>query len=315
MAESHFHKAAIDTRLLLFCILASSIFWLISTLSKSYENVIACPIAYENLPADKTSTEVLPDSLYLRFEGLGWAVFRSGLNKNKPINIDYSKINAPKLRSGQLLELVNRTLNSDINVLELNPPEINFNFENKFEKKIPVTTKVDFSFAPLFDQVSPLKITPDSIFIYGPEEEIKKINQWESLPIAFKNINRNIQNSIGLKKSPNPNINLSDSLITYTLEVEQFTEKKLQTSVKLINAPDDREVVLLPKRVSITVQVPLSKYQSLQSEDFIITADYQRALEDKSISLEIEKKPPMVKNVKISPAFVEFIIFNADASQ
>jgi len=143
---------------------------------------------------------------------------------------------------------------------------------------------------------------------------VKKINQWESLPIAFKNINRNIRNTIGLKKSSNSSINLSDSLITYTLQVEQFTEKKLESAVKLINAPKDREIVLLPKKVSITVQVPLSKYQTLKSEDFIITADYLRAQEDKSISLEIEMKPPMVKNVKISPAFVEFIIFSEDAS-
>jgi len=314
VAERKIHKAAVDTRLLIFCILASSIFWLITTLSKSYENTIAVPIAYSSLPSDKTSTEVLPDSLYLRFEGLGWALFRSGVNSNRPISIDYSKINSPKLRSAQLLELVNRTLNSDINILELNPPEINFNFENKFEKKVPVTTKVDFTFAPLFDQVSPLKITPDSIFIYGPEEEVKKINQWEALPIAFKNINRNIQNTIGLRKGVNSNVTTSDSLITYTLQVEQFTEKKLQSIVKLINAPENREIVLLPKKVSITVQVPLSKYQSLKSEDFIITADFLMAQEDKSISLEIEKKPPMVKNVKISPAFVEFIIFNADAS-
>jgi len=208
---------------------------------------------------------------------------------------------------------VNRNLQSNINILELNPPEINFNFENKYEKKVPVITQVDFSFAPLFDQVSPLKITPDSIFIYGPEDEVKKINQWESLPIAFKNINRNIQNTIGLKKVNNSSINLSDSLITYTLNVEQFTEKTIQMPFKLINAPDDRDIVLLPKKVTITVQVPLSKYQALSADDFIITADFLTAQEDKSITLEIEKKPPMVKNVKISPAFVEYIIFNADA--
>lgn len=313
MADAKIHKAAIDTRLLLFCILASAIFWLFTTLSKSYENIVVSPISYENLPADKTSTEVLPDSLHLRYQGLGWSIFSSNLNTKKPFIVDYAKVNGPKLRSSQLLEIVNKTIKADINILEINPPEINFNFENKFEKKVPVITNVDFTFAPLYDQVSPLSISPDSIFIYGPEDEVKKINQWEALPIAFKNINRNIKNSIGLKKTTNPTINLSDSIITYALSVEQFTEKTLQIPVKLLNAPEDTEVVILPKKVTLTVQVPLSNYQALSASDFNVTADYQAALDDKSITLEIERKPPMVKNVKVSPAFVEYIIFNSDA--
>ena len=97
--------------------------------------------------------------------------------------------------------------------------------------------------------------------------------------------------------------------VTVKAEIEEFTEKSIPVTVWIDQQPDNMRIRLFPNEVEVNFKTGLSRYALIKSEDFglyVSWEDISRNLP--SLEVKINKLPPAVKSLKISPANVEYLI-------
>ena len=108
---------------------------------------------------------------------------------------------------------------------------------------------------------------------------------------------------------PKDDIKIDRKQVEIYLPVEKFTEDEKVIPIQLTNVPDSLQVNYFPKNVSLNYLVPISKYNKITAEQFIVQCDFNNRFSKQGIIIpEVIKKPEPIKNLKISPSKIEFLI-------
>lgn len=233
-------------------------------------------------------------------------------NKPKEISADLSLSEGIYLNEAELMTMLQNQLTGTIKPLQVIPRRIPLIFEEKFSKKIPVEVVSDISFRKNFYQLGKLIIKPDSIEISGPQTIVESLNYWETDTIKLVDLEASKKGKATISQSDKFNINFSDYLVDYEINVEQYTEKKLTIPVNIINSPADFDILILPKMVNLKCLVPIEMYENIESGDFKITADFINQKNNDLIYLTLTRQPAYVKEINFTPNAVEFIKYEKE---
>ena len=119
--------------------------------------------------------------------------------------------------------------------------------------------------------------------------------------------------SIALESPGVLNLKLTSTEVEYRIPVEAFTEGRLEVPIANL-AGLDSNVRVLPSRVSVAFQSPLSRFDEVEAEDFRVEADLASVHDSASTHLEIQltKVPDFVRNVGIDPDRVQFYVIEEE---
>lgn len=292
----------------------SVFFWFLITLSKQYTEKINFPLTYKNIPQDKLLQSVPATSLNVTVSGTGFKLLSAKFFK-KEIVLE-SDLFVNKTSSLYFLLLKNQKINIEkqlvkgIEIESFEKDSIFLNLGSLVSKKIPVIPSLDIHYKGGYNLSSPITVSPDSVFISGPEESLKTISSIRTEMISLVDVSTDFTKQINLLSYDSANIRLDTSFVTVSGKIDSFTEGVLETSFSIINVPKEMKISPFPKIIQVYYTVKLSQFDQVNENSFKIICDFE-ALEDGRFSFLIPKvafQQDFIKSIRLVPDKIDFLI-------
>ena len=297
----------------------STIFWFLTQLEEVYVSSISYPVEYQDMPEDKIVVGDLPAQMQLEIRGQGFKLLEYKFsNELNPLILHINSYNLQTLEgaSSPRYYIVTQTtttriaqqLSQDVEILDITPDTLFFEFAEKVSKKVPVHPGVEYSFARQMMLRGSIQIEPDSVIISGPNTVVDTIDQIPMRSRRFTDLQQTVHASVELE-TPHKQVSLSTRQVELTIPVEQYTEGSLEKNVQVVNVPDSLVVRTFPQSVTVTYLVGLSQYEQVIPELFKVTGDYQDIQQGRGqLKVEVVKAPDYLKSYSCNPQEVDYII-------
>ena len=291
------------------------VFWFLTKLSKEYESTVIYPVAYENLPQDKLLQETPQSELGIHIKATGFKIL-SGKLFPKTIKIDASNLSAKSATEYYLLlskqkTSIQKQMNAGVDIDHFMEDSIALNLGVLQQKKVPVQLQSEINYQLGYSAKGNIQITPDSITLSGPESILDTIRSVQTIPLVMNDVASSINEELDLKPfAVSDKIKFNQTSVTLSAEVEKFTEGTQKVSFVILNPPQDVTINTFPKEVTITYKVALSNFNEVNAASFLVECDYLMSSENNLSYLvpRLSRQPDLVKNVKITPSKIEFVI-------
>ena len=302
-----------DRQIIISCLCIALIIWVLNKLSKSYETEIPIEVSYINLlPMDKVLINEPEKKLFLWVEATGSSLLRNRSVFRQPFEIDFSRHSkSSELKTFDLINQFEEKL-SNINVRNIKPKTIQFQFDDKKTKLLPILLNRQITIAKGFElEKNGLQLMPDSVKISGPASMIDSLKFWETEQLTHNNVAQNIEGKLKLKAPQELGFQVYKNIIDYKIKVEEYTEKELNLKIRTVNLPPSSKVFIFPQHVKINFQVSLNDFEQVDTSYFKVIADFENfdINNNKKIDLQIAEKPVTgIKDLHIRPKSIEYII-------
>jgi hypothetical protein len=311
-------KLQFRKRILLFSVfLLTAVFiWFLNALSKNYTSVIEYPLVYTDFPEDRIFVGDLPEHLDLNINAHGYALLRYKMFR-KPVPISF-KVSAFTLnRSGQdssrafiltryLEESISRQLDSELQLLEISPDTLHFQFARKITRMVKIRPDFRYQVDKQFTIKDGIILEPDSVEITGPDIILDTLAYIYTEKSDLGQLSRNFSDKVRLRKMSD--LELSRSRINCSIELERFTEVQLSIPIEVLNLPDSIAIQTFPSRVKLTCNVGLSKYDRMDGNLFRAVVDYS-VIEERTrmLDVSIQNVPVYLLSYEYYPKSVEYL--------
>jgi len=298
---------------LMMFVLLALLFSLLTKLSKDYTKTISFNVVMLNVPDEHV---ILKDSLHkirVTLTTYGFNLLKYYF-VNPKLKVDFSKLkNEPNqylwTKNSEFQNIVNQ-FNLATKINGVSPDTINFRYDARFVKNIPVVLNHDVKFASGFDIDETYHLKPDSIKVIGAKIAVDSITKVETQTLTLNDVNSDINVSVKLKlPENNPDIKFSESQVLVNGIIDKFTEGSVFVPIIITNLPKDIVIKYFPKEIEVTFYTSLDYYKNISANSFKIECDYSK-LDDENNRLIpiITKAPDKVKNVRLGTKSIEFII-------
>jgi len=287
-------------------------------MKKDYETNISLPINYVNYPENTMPTKEILNSISLRIKGQGFNLINFYAIKNKlKINIDINNFSHIKTKHNNTIRIVvpswrfvrqiEQQISSNVSLISMKPDSIYIELSKVANKTLAVKPNISYSIMRGSIKTSEKKISPDSVFIIGPQSILDTMTAVYTNNINIGELKESSNITIELKH--NTNVRLSHNNVNIEIPIERHTEKRLSINPELINIPEKTNIKFWPNSINIQLNVALSKYSEISSSNIKAIADFSMADSiTKTIPIIIGALPIGVEVVNISPSKLEYII-------
>jgi hypothetical protein len=284
---------------------------------------IRYPIKYSDLPPNKILSQTPPNQLTLKIKADGYTILVNKLKFKRPLSYN---VNAFKMYSLSLdslsvytltryaLDSLREELNSknrNLEILDISPDTLIFNFASVKKKKVPVAVRIRYK-PELFKRQhmfngSPVCF-PDSIVITGPASIMDTLRYIYTEPLNVSNLSDSIEKKINLEKINRVSTEVKS--VRVLLPVDEFTETELQISVKVRNVPDSLVLKTFPTTIQVKYQVTMSNFNRVTPDIFSVFVDFNKVIPGvtSKMQIEIDPLPSYLHNVRLSQRSVDYLI-------
>lgn len=299
-----------------FCLLISSFFWLLSALSKDYNDRLYIPLEYEGPSGSFVLTQDPPDKIMVEVRAPGFDLIGEqwSLNRN-PLKIDLNRAkeaytnNLYYIPTVELRTRLIRALGANLNLRYISPDTLYFKTEIRFRKKVPVAFQYQIDFASGYNLRAEPQLDPDSVWVSGPASFVDTIRKVRAQDLVKEQLKDSLTIEQELIPFENSGVNIDPKRVKILLPVEKFTEKELTLELKQLNRLNDKELRTFPDEVKVSFLVPLSKYEYLDTSVVKAEVELTEAdLEKRKLDIELKGLPPFAKLLKMETEEVEFIV-------
>ena len=294
---------------LLFAVL----FWLLIKMSKEYIAVISFPVEYVNIPQNKLIQKEPLQQIDIQIKASGFRLFGLSIMQTK-IELDARRLQRKSdsdyyfLLQNQKIDIQNQ-ITSKYVVDQIVQDTVYLNLGTLTSKKVPVSGNFDLSYKLGYHLIGAINMSPDSIMVSGPKEQIDTLQNIQLEKFVKENISDKIEANLKIKEFAS-NIKFSIKDVHIFGEVDRFTEGKFDLPFEMINMPDSVSVNTFPTTIKVVFQVGLTNFNKVNSNSFKIVCDYQQSINNNLNYLipRVIIKPDFVTSVKLTPTKVEFLI-------
>lgn len=280
--------------------------------SKQYNEVLDIPVKYANVPPDKLLLDDTPQDIQLRMQENGFRIAWFSLFP-PTLTIDLSKA---YVENGSLVYVIDENRAEIQSQLEIDFDDNQFvrdalvlDYEQKQEKKLPVRSQVEIEYAVGYSAVEELSIEPDSIRVSGPDNILDTLSGLQTFPLKLSKVKSDQSGFVFLDTTSLPNVTFYRDRVKYSVDVEKFTEGKVQVPIELINVPQNLNVIIFPKETVLFFQVNLKDFSKVTASDFRVVADFSNVRGEQDFLIpEVIKKPDFTSNIRLNEKKIQFII-------
>jgi hypothetical protein len=287
-------------------------FWLLQTLNEVYETEFSIPLQLKNVPEDVVITTNLPDHLRISVKDKGTVLFKYMFGQSfLPIKIDFKQSSNDDghvvLRSADLQKFITPQLASSTKLTAIKPDTLEYYYNLGECKTVPVRLRGKVIPSQQY-YISRIAFSPDSVKVYATEDVLDKIDAAYTEPAYYSNVSdtmrfaTHIDNVRGAKFLP--------AVIRCAICTDIYTEKTVSVPVVGVNFPADKRLRTFPSQVNITFRVGLSRFRSINSDDFVLSVTYAELLQSGSSKCHLRLKsiPAGASKVRIVPSDVDYLI-------
>lgn len=304
-----------DNTAKLFFLLLSVFLWLLINLSKDgFTASVYYPVSYVEAPEGFRLVNDPPRNLRVDLRGRGFDIIKLKVKSLDPLAIRLkdavlNDTNAYILNTGQQQGLIATELDANIAVTQVSPPEVALRFSPIKQKKFKVHLNYKKSFSKFKSLYRSPDIRPDSIIVWGTEEELAKIDSIDTELIRLTADEDSLSLIAALDLPRGNDLEFSHEQVRVKLLFTSLTEGSLEIPVRIKNTPRNYEVTLIPKKVQVTYQVPINDFAKIEAQDFECFVDLKYL--DKNpefLTVKMKTVPELVRSYSLDPVRVEYIL-------
>jgi len=308
-----------NNRVKLFFLFMSLFLWFIIKLSQTgYHSPSAFKLDYYDLPVDRILLQEAPKSIQIDLQGSGFSLLRYKWFNNSSIAIDINTL--PELADGRRYWLTNKNLLDiegdlgldETKVLKVKPDTLFFKLGRLMSKKVPLVARYKAEFdTNQFVLYNKIRLSPDSVLVTAPAQELWKIKQIYTKPILLTEPKDSMQVEAFLDLPEVENFQTNIKKTKATLEFTSLAEAKINVPIISINNPDNMLIEIIPNQAEVLYRKALRDFKDIRADEFLVYADFKDMADNpdaRFISLKIENPPESVRYLQLNPKRVEFII-------
>ncbi len=292
----------------------SAAIWFINALSQTYVSTAAFDLEYVNFPDGYLFKGASKNEMDVKIRAGGFQFL--GFNfKNKKVRIDVSETEKSDSKfyvpENDYRVQIEKQMTGSMTLLEIDDDTLFLDMLPVITKKLPVRPRVQMNLAQNYLLDGEIRMTPDTISVTGPEDEIDSITQIRTEKITLPDLTSDFVEELSLFESPKlKNTTYSANTVVLSGKIARFSEKIFEVPVTVINLPDDLDVKTFPDKVSVVCKAKMNRLKELQETDFQIVADYKSKKNEasKELPLELRKKPEGLHSIKLKETEVEYIV-------
>lgn len=264
---------------IIIAVLFSLILWVSISLSKDYYATFDVPLKIIDYPAGYTTGSAIPQKLSIRLKGKGWKLATVNLGTESEYFVSAGNDSGRKFINVSNFLSENQWLSSEMEVIDISPDTLSFIIEKISEKKVMIIPDYDISFKPGYGLASKTKLIPDSVTLFGPESLLRNIVFAETEKIELKNLDKQFSEQKNLKNIFGVEYRNNRALVR--LDVQKIVDNSFDDIfVEVSDVPRDRDVVLLPNRISVSVRGGIEVVGKLSKEKIKASIMYRDIVSD-----------------------------------
>lgn len=290
------------------CMIVALIGWFLTKMSKVYSDQYALKIDYI-VPQSYTFAQDPPTRLIVDVRASGWSLLSLALSRERDsLSIIASEFAGKTTSSKTLLsEKLAYLAGDEIVILGTDPEQISFHLVVKESKKVPVEINGRISLQGQFQWKEALQIKPDSVVVYGSADQLNTIKSWPTKEFIRENIQQDFSEVVELAGSTT-SIGVDTNAILVTGWVDQITEKEIYVPIHITDSLQG-QVSIFPDQVLVKVNLGLSKYDSLDPNEFVLVAEIDPE-NTTSLKIDVKRYPSYITYLSHAPTSVDFIKTN-----
>jgi len=311
-----FFRVRNDRFIFFLCILIASLFWVLIKLSDVYSVNYSFKVTYNNVPPELRLTKLVDSTLNLNLTARGFSILKMNLfsdMEDLDINLDnYSVEHRSGVRysiyTQELMENLAELIGVGEKDIIFSKATLNFEMEKTGEKQVPVVPNYSLSFVNQYDLYKDVSVEPGDVMVYGPKNVLDTLTQVFTKKLILENLMADQVVVVGLENPDVGILNYGKDEVSLDFEVEKFTESELDVSINLSNLK--YQIKTFPSQVKIYYRVAQSDFNEVRPHQFNIypAINNMDILQAQKLPLKLSKQPDFVRNIRIVPSEVEFLI-------
>ncbi len=298
-----------------FFLLLTTVFAILSKLSKTYSTVYSLAIEVKGVPLDKVVSTIEPAYLEVTTSLSGFALLANQFSDYK-LDIDFKDLEKATSTShvyfpeNHPLEIAD-AIKGVTEVSAIRPQQVTVLIDSLSSKKVQVTTQINIKYINGFGPNGASVITPDFVSIIGPKAAIDTIKTIYTTPKTLDDVSQNIDillvaDSLALHEE----VKLSTHEFLFKQEVTKFTEGSFSIPVTIKNN-ESFDVKVFPKTIDVYFTASLDVFDEITSSDFQVICDFSKRNDQEDlIPLELIKLSSTIKKSRLATKQVKFIVVN-----
>jgi hypothetical protein len=262
-----------NLHIIVLSIVFSIILWISISLSNDYYATVTVPVKLINFPTGYSTASNIPKDISVKLKGKGWKLLGVNLSTKSDYTIsveDSGRINVDLYN--YLGE--NQWLSSDIEVIDITPDTLSFLVEKDYMKKVSIIPDLNLKFKDGYGLAKPVQVIPDSTTLYGPMSVVKNLSFVYTNRKTFDNLDDLTSEQVSLEDLPG--VIYKNREIRVILNVQKIVDKNFDgINVHIIDLPIDRDVILLPNKISIGVRAGIEMLGKMNKDKINAYVNYR----------------------------------------
>lgn len=297
-----------------FLLTLSTLFWILTVLSKDYTTTVHYKADFIDLPNDKLLINEEEIDLHLQVIAPGFTILAHRLSFRNELPLSVSSFIPKKkgnywnyfLLGEQSISQIQEVIPTSMQLLHIQPNRIDLLLDEKAERVVPVKLKSSISFKDLFRQKEAVKLEPSTIVISGPKAVVEVFDEINTELLSLEDVDNNKTGKIEIQSLNHSEINYSAKNINWELKVEQFTEGEIKLPIEMKNIPKGYEIKLFPEEVTVSYLISLDEFDLVKPDMFAAHISFDPDFKRQSVNLS--RQADFVENVRIFPSKVEYFL-------
>lgn len=293
----------------------SMLIWVLITMSKEYVTTLEIPITYTNIPQHLLLQKEPVKKLDITIKASGFKTSMIKL-RQKVITLELTNLNKKNSNNYYILtrnyfSKIKNQLRDGVELQQIEQDTLHLSLGVLKSKKLPVATNMKIAYHAGYDLSKQITISPDSILVSGPTNQIEKLTEIKLKLLEMSDIKSNFSKKVPIVKPKNAtNLKFDAEKVVISGKVEKFTEGNLTLDFTITNVPQGIDITTLVKTVNVTFVVSLSDFNKVNKDSFIVECNYALTQNNNLnyVMPRIIKKPSFVKNVRVVPNKIDFLI-------
>ena len=288
--------------------------WFFSNLSRSYPGVLGVPIIAEcNLQgySNRSSNSAV---LSVRCHAEGFRLLREAVRRSqRPVTVTFDRADLRHDKDDRFFVTGNVMNNyllqifGDKVVVEgIGTDTLYFNFVPENNKRVPVHFAGDFSYRSQYMASGPLKLTPDSVTVYGEKARLDQVDHISTGQLFVDDVHETLHGVLRLRRIKG--VRVSDEEVSYELPVSRYVEMRSELPVAVRNIPAGRHLDVFPSRATVILHCTFPPVRN-PFESFALFIDYEdfaSSLSGRCVA-RVSDLPRGVLDYRVEPAVFDCI--------
>ncbi len=265
--------------LIIISIIFSVIIWGTISLSEEYYANVNVPLRVVGFPQGYTIGNDIPENITIKLRGIGWKLFSVNIGKDVTYNISVRGDSG--LKQIKLMDHLtdNRWMLSELDIIDIVPNSLSISIERRVKKKLPIVADLSLEFKAGYGLAKQVVLEPDSVVIDGPQSVVNSLTEIKTKAIKLSSLDKFTTKNIGFAYIPGTSF--GSKFITVSLDIQRIVDKQFDDiDVEVLDVPPERDVILLPNKISCNVRGGIDILGKLDKGQFRVFIYYRDVVLD-----------------------------------